>query len=132
MGQILKEAFEKRMGRQDHESFMLVVEAFFEELEKDALIDVPISITAEGVQPIFAQLKDGKQAIVIVTDRTYMNYYRESSQFGMTPKALVKMMKDNDCIGGILINPHFRDCHCFLPREDTLSVLDANGIDIEA
>ena len=39
MGQILKEAFEKRMGRQDHESFMLVVEAFFEELEKDALIE---------------------------------------------------------------------------------------------
>lgn len=128
MGKLLKAAFEKRFGRQDHESFADVVEAFFQEYADDSNIVQPIMLKGNGLQPVFAKLKNGKDALVIVTDVEYMRYFTEQSYVMTNPKTLVKIMKDNEYIDGIIINP-FSTSNCFLPRSDILGALDQLGWD---
>lgn len=124
----LKGAFENRFGKTDRESFLIVVQAFFNELNKDSLVTIPMSLNTNlespEYQPRFVQLPDGRVGISIITDDEYMNQFDDSTNMKVTMSHLVQMMCQNEICGGIVINP-FSKSHCYLPKESILQILDS-------
>lgn len=122
MGKLLQEAFKKREGHQDHETFIDVVEAFFQEYEQDDTVLVPVAIKNEATCPGLLPMGNGKYALIVVTDWSYLYAFKEKSNMGMTPKNLVRIMKESENVEGIIINPT-SPSHCFLPKNDIIGVL---------
>lgn len=129
MGEVLAKAFRKREGRQDHKSFIEVVNAFFQELRDDTPVIVPVNLNEKGWRPQLMPMPDGKYALIVVTDEAHLSNFKEKSNVGMSPKNLVQIMKEYGNVGGIIINP-FSMSNCFLPKYDVLGFLNQMGYKI--
>lgn len=127
----IKSAFEKRIGKIDHDSFITVVQAFFQDYKENNLWTVPmqyVMINGETeLKPYLLELSKGLFALVLITDSSYMNYFKNKNYMEIYAKSIMQLLKDTPGIGGIIINP-FLEYHCYLPRTAIFSYMDSAGV----
>lgn len=132
MGAEFKKAFEHRVGKVNHETFIEVVEAFLGEVETNDKYIVPIDASDPNNPQIrFIEMGGEEVAVPVVSDTKYLNGFPDTTYTLMEARELLRFFDRNKFIAGIIINP-FSPFHCFLPRYDTLECLKQNNIDIWA
>lgn len=122
MGQLLEEAFKRRIANPNLETYQGVVQAFFKEYLNKSQVIVPVSMAHGKMQPCFLELESGKVAISVITDLTYLNDFAEQSYITAECSFVIDVMKDLDVVAGIYINPTL-ESRCYLPKDVTLDTL---------
>jgi len=127
----LSEAFKAREGHTDEQSFMTVVGAFFEDLEKNELLLVPKYLPTDkegGVMHNGSLLPYGENetVLVVLSDLSYLEQYEVKAYYGIEARKIVRMLKEDSHITGIIINLE-SPSRCFLPREAVIGFLDSIG-----
>ena len=125
----LQEAFEKRRGKQDEESFLGVGEAFFKEVQRDATLVCPASVSADGDWGLLIlNAANGLKSIVVVSDVSYLDQFERNSNFGIQAKGIIQFLESREDITGIVINPYDPSA-CYLPRESIFGMLKQCNIE---
>lgn len=122
----LNDAFNRRIGKKDHDSFIEVVNAFFEEAQQNEAFIIPFHFVQDSkgdmqFQPVFILSSKGEAMLTMVTDAEYMRYFNNGSHLEIEAIKILQLLRDDATIAGIIINP-FSEYHCYLPREDTITI----------